>query len=77
MDSKNSLNSTLSEDLINNVTFTLKHLDVRCYESMDRVVGLVNLFENIMAQARQIAAKQAAEIQHSEKSGEEAEPKSE
>ncbi len=77
MDSKNSLNITLSEDLINNVTFTLKQLDVRGYESMDRVVGLVNLFESIMAQARQIAAKQAAEIQHSEKSGKEAEPKSE
>ena len=55
------MNITLSEELIQRVIFTLKQIDVRGYDSMDKVVGLVNLFENIVGQARQFAAQQAEE----------------
>lgn len=39
---------TLNEQLIRMVINTLKALDVRGYASMSAVVGLVNLFENIL-----------------------------
>ena len=53
------MNITLSEDLILQITSTLKQVDVRGYDSMDRLVGTVTLLENIVAQARQIAAQAA------------------
>jgi len=55
------MNITLSENLILQITATLKQVDVRGYESMDRLVGTVTLLENIVSQAHQIAAQQAQE----------------
>ena len=52
---------TLNKDLILQVIKTLKGIDVRGYESMDKLVGLVMLFENIIQQAEEMAKKQAEE----------------
>ena len=38
---------TISRELIESVILTLKSIDVRGYDSMDRLVGLVMLFERI------------------------------
>lgn len=38
----------LDANLVAGVVNTLKQIDVRGYESMDRLVGLVMLFENIL-----------------------------
>ena len=38
---------TISLELIESVILTLKSMDVRGYDSMDRLVGLVMLFERI------------------------------
>lgn len=38
---------TISIELIESVILTLKSIDVRGYDSMDRLVGLVMLFERI------------------------------
>ena len=39
---------TISTDLILSVIKTLKEIDVRGYDSMNRLVGLVILFEQIL-----------------------------
>lgn len=39
---------TINRDLIFSVIKTLKEMDVRGYDSMNRLVGLVMLFENIL-----------------------------
>ena len=39
---------TINRDLILSVIKTLKEMDVRGYDSMNRLVGLVMLFENIL-----------------------------
>ena len=38
----------VTEELIKSVIETLKGIDVRGYDSMDRLVGLVMLFERIL-----------------------------
>lgn len=38
----------LSAETLQSIIFTLKSIDVRGYESMDRLVGLVMLFERIL-----------------------------
>jgi hypothetical protein len=38
----------VSAELLQSVIATLKGIDVRGYESMDRLVGLVMLFERIL-----------------------------
>ena len=38
----------ISNDLIINVLRTLKEIDVRGFDSMNRLVGLVMLFEDIL-----------------------------
>ena len=40
----------ISEGMLQNVILTLKNIDVRGYDSMDRLVGLVMFFENILNQ---------------------------
>lgn len=55
------MNITLSEELILQIAATLKQVDVRGYDSMDRLVGTVTLLENIVSQAHQIAAQKAQE----------------
>lgn len=37
-------------ELLQSIILTLKNIDVRGYDSMDRLVGLVMLFENILNQ---------------------------
>jgi len=54
------MNITLNADLIKTVISTLKQMDVRGYESMDRLVGLVMLFEQVLAKAEEEAKKQEA-----------------
>jgi len=72
------MNITLSEELVQRVINTLKELDVRGFDSMDRVVGLVTMFENIRAQARQFAIQQAEEAKKkAAEAGEDAAPKEE
>ena len=46
-------NNTVQMDagMIRNVIYTLKQIDVRGYDSMDKLVGLVMLFQNTLAQA--------------------------
>ena len=46
-------NNTVQMDvgMIHNVIYTLKQIDVRGYDSMDKLVGLVMLFQNTLAQA--------------------------
>lgn len=61
MNPTGTMNITLSEDLILQITATLKQVDARGYDSMDRLVGTVTLLENIVSQAHQIAAQQAQE----------------
>ena len=39
---------TINRDLILSIIKTLKEMDVRGYDSMNRLVGLVMLFENIL-----------------------------
>lgn len=39
---------TINRDLILSVIKTLKEMDVRGYDSYNRIVGLVMLFENIL-----------------------------
>lgn len=41
------MNITLSEELIQRIVYTLKQLDVRGYDSMDKLVGTVTLLERI------------------------------
>lgn len=53
------MNITLSKDLITRIIITLKQIDVRGYDSMDKLVGIVNLFEQINAQAEQMASQQS------------------
>ena len=43
----------IPEEIITRTVFTLKQIDVRGYDSMDRLVGLVMMFENILDQAHQ------------------------
>ena len=45
------MNITLSVQLITRIIFTLKQLDVRSYDSMDKLVGVVSLLEKIVEQA--------------------------
>lgn len=45
------MNITLSDQLITRIIITLKQLDVRGYDSMDKLVGVVSLLEKIMEQA--------------------------
>ena len=52
---------TLNKDLILQVIKTLKGIDVRGYDSMDKLVGLVMLFENILKQADEMAKKKQEE----------------
>lgn len=40
----------ISEGMLKNVIMTLKNIDVRGYDSMDRLVGLVMFFEGILNQ---------------------------
>lgn len=40
----------ISKDLILRIIFTLKQLDVRGWDSMDSLVGVVNLLESIIKQ---------------------------
>ena len=42
------MNYTIPEDVIKSVLVTLKAIDVRGFDSMNRLVGLVMLFEQIM-----------------------------
>lgn len=42
------MNYTLSEDVIRTVVNTLKMIDVRGYNSMASIVGLVNFFDSIL-----------------------------
>lgn len=49
---------TLSKELIVRIINTLKKMDVRGYESMDMLVGLVNLFENVIERADEMAKQQ-------------------
>lgn len=49
---------TLQKELIVRIINTLKKMDVRGYESMDMLVGLVNLFENVIERADEMAKQQ-------------------
>lgn len=49
---------TLQKELIVRIINTLKKMDVRGYESMDMLVGLVNLFENVIEKADEMAKQQ-------------------
>lgn len=51
---------------IQKVVYTLKQIDVRGYDSMDRLVGLVMLFENCLQNAVPVSVEPAP--------GEEAQP---
>lgn len=52
---------TLRKELITQVINTLKQLNVQGYESIDMLVGLVQLFESIIKQAEDMAKKQQEE----------------
>lgn len=49
---------TLQKELIVRIINTLKKMDVRGYKSMDMLVGLVNLFENVIERADEMAKQQ-------------------
>ena len=49
---------TLKKELIQQVINSLKSIDVRGYESMEKTVSLVMLFENILVQADEMMKKQ-------------------
>lgn len=49
---------TLKKELIQQVINSLKSIDVRGYDSMEKTVSLVMLFENILAQADEMMKKQ-------------------
>ena len=44
------MNYGIPAEMLQNVILTLKNIDVRGYDSMDRLVGLVMFFENILRQ---------------------------
>ena len=44
------MNREISEDAIQSVITTLRVIKVRGFDSMNRLVGLVMFFENILAQ---------------------------
>lgn len=52
------MNITFQKELIIRIINTLKKMDVRGYESMDMLVGLVNLFENVIEKADEMAKQQ-------------------
>lgn len=49
---------TLKKELIQQVINSLKSIDVRGYDSMEKTVSLVMLFENILTQADEMMKKQ-------------------
>lgn len=57
----NTMNITLSDQLITRIIFTLKQLDVNGYDSMDKLVGVVSLLEKIMEKAAQQEKEETAE----------------
>ena len=51
----------VTEELLKSVIATLKGIDVRGYDSMDRLVGLVMLFERILNTPAPIAEEDGEE----------------
>jgi hypothetical protein len=52
--------------LIQRIIFTLKQLDVRGYDSMDKLVGVVSLLEKIVEQAEKQKEEQKEEQEKTE-----------
>ena len=50
-----SIGITLKREVIVRIINTLKQIDARGYESMDRLVGLVMLLESVIRQADEMA----------------------
>ena len=51
----------LDENMITRVIATLKEIDVRGFDSMNRLVGLVMLFENVLQNMSEQAAQEKQE----------------
>ena len=51
----------LNENMITRVIATLKEIDVRGFDSMNRLVGLVMLFENVLQNMSEQAAQEGQE----------------
>ncbi len=51
----------MDENMIMRVIATLKEIDVRGFDSMNRLVGLVMLFENVLQNMSEQAAQEEQE----------------
>ena len=56
----NNMNITLHDEIIKSIIFTLKQLDIRGYDSMDKLVGTVTLLERLLQQAEEMAEEPEA-----------------
>lgn len=54
---------TLKRELIQQMVNTLKAIEPRGYDSMEKTVSLVMLLESILSQADEMAKKQAEEAE--------------